>query len=120
VSGRRKWYEGQPEEATDTARATFDHVGTVDVWTLGPRGWIGCRLGLFLDEVNHSPTGFGWAYGGSGPAQLAYAILRDYLGDQVEAERLHQAFKRDIVQALPRGAWELDGEAIATWLEANT
>lgn len=25
--------------------------------------------------VNHSPNGFGWGYGGSGPAQLALAIL---------------------------------------------
>jgi len=27
---------------------------------------------------NHSPTGFSWGYGGSGPAQLALAILVDY------------------------------------------
>src|SRR4051812_46644555 len=38
-------------------------------------------LELRLDLVNHSPTGFGWGYGGSGPAQLALAILADYLGD---------------------------------------
>ena len=25
----------------------------------------------------HSPTGFGWSYGGSGPAQLALALLLD-------------------------------------------
>lgn len=29
---------------------------------------------------NHSPSGFEWGYGGSGPAQLALAILADYLG----------------------------------------
>ena len=27
---------------------------------------------------NHSPTGFAWGYGGSGPAQLALAILIDW------------------------------------------
>lgn len=30
--------------------------------------------------VNHSPTGFEWGYGGSGPAQLAFAILCHHLG----------------------------------------
>ncbi len=29
---------------------------------------------------NHSPSGFEWGYGGSGPAQLALAILADFLG----------------------------------------
>lgn len=28
---------------------------------------------------NHSPNGFEWGYGGSGPAQLALAILADHL-----------------------------------------
>lgn len=30
------------------------------------------------DIVNHSPTGFEYGYGGSGPAQLAIGILADY------------------------------------------
>lgn len=33
-----------------------------------------------LKLVNHSPTGFSWGYGGSGPAQLALAILADHFG----------------------------------------
>jgi hypothetical protein len=35
-------------------------------------------LPLRCDLVNHSPTGFSWGYAGSGPAQLALAILADY------------------------------------------
>jgi hypothetical protein len=38
-------------------------------------------LPLRLDLFNHSPTGFSWGYGGSGPAQLAVALLADALGD---------------------------------------
>ena len=30
--------------------------------------------------VLHSPTGFGWGYGGSGPADLALSILCAELG----------------------------------------
>jgi Family of unknown function (DUF6166) len=33
----------------------------------------GRRLNPRLDLWNHSPTGFEWGYGGSGPAQLALA-----------------------------------------------
>src|SRR5262245_55620958 len=34
---------------------------------------------------NHSPDGFAWGYGGSGPAQLALAILLDALDDTPRA-----------------------------------
>lgn len=37
-------------------------------------------LPLFTEIRNHSPTGFEWGYGGSGPAQLALAILADHFG----------------------------------------
>ena len=33
--------------------------------------------GPSLAVVNHSPTGFAWGYGGSGPTQLALAILME-------------------------------------------
>src|SRR2546423_1244722 len=32
------------------------------------------------DIVNHSPNGFEWGYSGSGPAQLALAIMADFCG----------------------------------------
>lgn len=40
-------------------------------------------LPLRLDLWNHSPTGFEFGYGGSGPAQLALAILSDCCGDEL-------------------------------------
>lgn len=43
-------------------------------------GGKGYPLPLRLDLFNHSPDGFEWGYGGSGPAQLALAILADFLG----------------------------------------
>jgi hypothetical protein len=36
-------------------------------------------LALRLDLVDHSPTGFEWRFRGSGPAQLALAILADHV-----------------------------------------
>lgn len=44
-------------------------------------------LSLRLDLRNHSPEGFEWGYGGSGPAQLALAILADCLGPDTPPER---------------------------------
>lgn len=42
---------------------------------------------------NHSPDGFNWGYYGSGPAQLALALLYDVTGDKEQSLRLHQIFK---------------------------
>jgi Family of unknown function (DUF6166) len=53
-----------------------------------------------FDCVNHSPTGFCWGYGGSGPAQLSFAILADYLGDAEAARVLYQDFKSKVVAGL--------------------
>src|SRR6478736_4100384 len=61
-------------------------------------------LPLRLDLDNHSPTGFEWGYGGSGPAQLALALLADALGDDALATVLHQRFKWKYIATLPQDA----------------
>ena len=71
-------------------------------------------LPLRLDLFNHSPTGFSWGYTGSGPAQLALALLADALGDDDLAVRLHQAFKFRVVACWPEGErWWITAEQIA-------
>jgi len=55
-----------------------------------------------LKVVNHSPTGFCWGYCGSGPAQLALAILLDHFdGDRERALSLYQDFKFEVISKLP-------------------
>lgn len=71
-----------------------------------------------LDLYNHSPTGFEWGYCGSGPAQLALAILADHLGDDREALNLYQRFKWAVVVELPRRRWTLTGQEIDQALES--
>lgn len=46
-----------------------------------------------LELANKSPTGFEWGYGGSGPAQLALAILLDVTDDADTALDSFQWFK---------------------------
>lgn len=65
------------------------------------------------DLRNHSPTGFECGYGGSGPAQLALALLADHLGNDHEAVGLYQDFKRAVVVNLPESGWTLTGTQIA-------
>jgi hypothetical protein len=57
-----------------------------------------------LDLANHSPTGFSWGYGGSGPAQLALALLADHFGphNKDEARRRYQDFKFAAIARLPQ------------------
>jgi Family of unknown function (DUF6166) len=75
-------------------------------------------LPLRLDLFNHSPTGFSWGYGGSGPAQLALALLADALGDDDLAARLHQDFKFKVVACWPEGErWWITAEQIAAVLK---
>lgn len=48
---------------------------------------------------NHSPDGFNWGYGGSGPAQLALAIMLKVTGKSVG----YQDFKFKVIAAIPQG-----------------
>jgi hypothetical protein len=72
-----------------------------------------------LDLRNHSPTGFGWGYGGSGPAQLALAILCDLFDDEFAQEN-YQEFKRDVIAGLEQNSgWVLTEEEIRSWREEH-
>ena len=55
-----------------------------------------------LKFVNHSPDGFSWGYLGSGPSQLAFAILLEMFGEEA-AKHFYQDFKRNIILPLPLG-----------------
>lgn len=77
----------------------------------------GSPLPLRLDLRNHSPTGFENGYGGSGPAQLALALLADVMGDDLAQEH-YQAFKWQVVAQLPRGrSWTLSVVSIVGFCE---
>lgn len=81
---------------------------------------------LLKHIVWHSPDGFQWGYGGSGPADLALSILTDYFirtgstfnRAKAKASSLHQDFKWDMV-ATVKGNLLITGEEIAAWLDAR-
>ena len=83
----------------------------------------------------HSPDGFECSYDGSGPADLALAILVDHFKaptGRVEylkrvpmdlparkAWALHQIFKRRFVVKAPQEGFHLSTEEIDTWLQSG-
>lgn len=63
--------------------------------------------------IRHSQDGFAWGYAGSGPAQLAFAILLDHFGDIARATFYYQDFKFRVIAGLPTDeAWELTSDQI--------
>lgn len=68
---------------------------------------------------NHSPNGFSWGYGGSGPAQLALALLLEETDEQMAIAN-YQQFKWDVVAQWPMDStFEITSEDIQTWLAAQ-
>jgi len=85
----------------------------------GP-GEPGYLLDPRFDLYKHSPTGFEWGYAGSGPAQLALAILADALGSDRLAVKLHQKFKFAWVGSWGHEQWWMVSQLhVVCWAEEH-
>jgi hypothetical protein len=90
--------------------------------------WVcidGQRLGELdphFEVINKSPTGFAWGYGGSGPAQLAFAILADVIGvERASNPEMFQRFKFDVIGKLDKDkGFRITEDEVKAWLTANT
>lgn len=82
----------------------------------GPRGIQPLSPKPSQDLTNHSPDGFQWGYRGSGPAQLALALLLDVTGNEEESKLYYQDFKDDFVSGWG-DVWEISDNEIKNWLE---
>ena len=83
-------------------------VVTVDGVSLDPR--------KSQAVYNHSPEGFSWGYSGSGPSQLALALLLETTTEE-EAVKWYQEFKHDCIAVLPRKNFLMTADWIYTWLD---
>jgi hypothetical protein len=62
---------------------------------------------------NHSPDGFSWGYNGSGPAQLAFALVYDATGDLNFTRHVYQQFKSLIVANLDQDKdWYMSAQIV--------
>lgn len=98
-----KVYHGIRNNTTDGIKVTV----TVPSKRLGKSNFTTSKLNPRLDLINHSPTGMNWGYAGSGPAQLALALLADVLKDDDRAIHLHQRFKFKLITRLKTDEWKL-------------
>ena len=66
---------------------------------------------------NHSPEGYSWGYGGSGPSQLALALLLDVTQDEALAVELYQSYKREVVAEMNINfGWHLTTFEVEHWI----
>jgi hypothetical protein len=67
--------------------------------------------------TRHSPDGYEWGYGGSGPAELALNILLLF-ADYATANPLYQDFKEEFLADLPQndGTSTISTTLIQAWL----
>ncbi len=72
-----------------------------------------------LKVYSHSPTGFCWGYSGSGPSQLALALLLDFGAKKNEALSGYHDFKREVIATLPEEDFEFPMSRVSNWLEAR-
>jgi hypothetical protein len=68
-------------------------------------------------RVYHSPEGFSWGYSGSGPAELARAILADHFRGRIPHQAIYQQFKQEMIAGLEQGRpWTITSTEIEAWL----
>lgn len=64
--------------------------------------------------VRHSPTGFEYGYGGSGPADLALSMLTVVLGPE-RADVLYMRFRSERIAPESGKSWSMKAETIREW-----
>ena len=70
------------------------------------------HLGPLRHLVQHSPDGFEWGYGGSGPFDLARSIVGDLLGQKDPHPVDYQRIKRALVATLPERGGEITEDQV--------
>lgn len=112
----RKWKASLDSQETGNILLTGDYGDDVVLERRGNR----IATNVPSVRVLHSPTGFEWGYGGSGPADLALNILLKYGVAMEVAEVLHQDFKWEYIAGIPKdGAW-IRGFDIRQWIMFHT
>ncbi len=112
-------------EADDTAASAAAPKAYAGIRTLSgtivtvrtvPDNIAAVRLLDIRRDLHDHAGSFNWGEPALGAAQLALAILADYLADGDGALHLHAQFATDVVTHFPHDGWALSDRAIARWL----
>ena len=90
--------------------AGLNHTVFIDNAALSPQ--------RSLEVQNHSPSGFAWGYRGSGPSQLALALLLEAGASDREASLYHHELKDHAISPLPdMSEFRISGAVVTDWLQ---
>jgi hypothetical protein len=89
------------------------HIEAIILW----RDESGAHANIPHKIKYHSPTGFEWGYGGSGPADLALNILLAIGLPESEARLLYQYFKWDFIAPMPKEGGVIEVSKIKKWIK---
>lgn len=74
-------------------------------------------LDLRIDLNAQSDPVLEWGYDGTGPRQLALAILADHSRDDMLALKLHQAFTESVIAEFKGDEWMITSEDVQATLD---
>lgn len=116
-------WEAQGHSPATAAKLIGSDIAIAEVLVISPTG-----VAPLSHYPFHSPLGFAWGYGGSGPADLARCLLLDHHGvvpgrrgsryppieDELPVD--YQAFKWQCIARLPRQRpWSLSATQVDRW-----
>ena len=65
-----------------------------------------------FQQWRFSADGFEWGYDGTGPSQLAFAILADHFGDEYKALKSYKIFRDQVIAEISEDEWKIESSVI--------
>ena len=109
------WAKAQADKSKEEQRESGGFYDGGDIILSRENGYATANVPHAI--VRHSPTGFAWGYGGSGPADLALNILYAVTGSRELAMQHYQQFKWDFIAPMPEEGGTIRREDILSWLK---
>jgi len=106
-------YDGGDFFIERLASPTINERGNLEIMK---HSCSGIRTNVKRSIYRHSPTGFNFGYGGSGPADFALNLLL-MVTDNATANRLYQEFKWDFVGAGENDRLVIKRPEVDNWLQ---
>ena len=73
-------------------------------------------LPYYASEVDDGPEAFNWGDRTAESVQLAYAILRSCVSEEIATQHYYQ-FNVEVTSKLPEAMWGMSEAFVAKWLE---
>jgi hypothetical protein len=78
----------------------------------------GEKIDPLEDLVEEGAKGFNWGYGGTGPANLALCIVKDFFGKEAPQVQFYHDLKWNVIAGLKQGqSFQITSEDLNKWWE---